>query len=89
MGANNRYIIFRIFNFVYERYVIVKKLKIIENLQHILFIISLILFQKPGKQKKLFISDLWSHLVFIELIQSYKKRIKIKYVKNNLLAKIL
>ena len=79
---------FRIFNFCLREVCNCKKIK--KNRKFTAYSI----YNKPNiipknsrEAKKLFISDLWSHLVFIELIQSYKKRIKIKYVKNNLLAK--
>ena len=73
---------------VYERYVIVKKLKNDRKFTaYSIYNKSNIIPKNSREAKKMFISDLWSHLVFIELIQSYKKRIKIKYVKNNLLAK--
>ena len=73
---------------VYERYVIVKKLK--NDRKFTAYSInnkSNIIPKNSREAKKLLISDLWSHLVFIELIQNFKKKIKIRHIKNNLLAK--
>ena len=69
---------------VYERYLIVKKINNSKNISALAIENKNYRVPKNSREaKQFFISDYWSHMMFIDLIKEFKKKIKLEDIENH------